>query len=432
MTTFDQILPRMVQVLRDVPRLSDLGPLLVNRDLNGRVRLIAGESLRADPRWTETLSALATRLKEELGPHAAPEESFLIFEEDVEAVIGRAPIFPLEGFDTVRVVDRLVTESPWTPIARESTGAPRVVFFSIKGGVGRSTTLAVSAWSLAQSGKRVLVLDLDLESPGLSSSLLPEERRPEFGLADWLVEDLVDNGHAVFEGLTASSSLSRDGEIHVVPAHGRNPGEYVSKLGRVFMPKVSADGTRKGWSERLSRLIGQIEERWKPDVILLDSRAGIDEVASACVTGLGARLVLLFSAEGDQTWSGYRILFDYWNRSGVIKEVREKLQVVGAMLPDVGTKESFESLREQAYDLFLPTYDEIPPGEVGADLWTFEEADETAPHYPWPILWNRGFSSLRSLHSRLESVDSREVGLVFGPLIENLKAAVSGESPGHV
>ena len=246
------------------------------------------------------------------------------------------------------------------------------------------------------------------------------------------MEDLVDNGHAVFEGLTASSSLSRDGEIHVVPAHGRNPGEYVSKLGRVFMPKVSADGTRKGWSERLSRLIGQIEERWKPDVILLDSRAGIDEVASACVTGLGARLVLLFSAEGDQTWSGYRILFDYWNRSGVIKEAREKLQVVGAMLPDVGTKESFESLREQAYDLFLPTYDEIPPGEVGADLWTFEEADETAPHYPWPILWNRGFSSLRSLHSRLESVDSREVGLVFGPLIENLKAAVSGESPGHV
>ena len=220
------------------------------------------------------------------------------------------------------------------------------------------------------------------------------------------------------------SPLSHDGVIHVVPSHGRDPGEYVSKLGRVFMPKVSSDGSRTGWTARLSRLIGELEDRLKPDVILLDSRAGIDEVASACVTALGAKLVLLFAVEGEQTWSGYRILFDYWNRSGVTEEIRKKLQVVGAMLPETGTKDSFEALRDRAYDLFLQTYDEIPPGEVGADLWTFEEMDETAPHYPWPILWNRGFASLRSLHSRLESVDPREVGLVFGPLLEGLNTAL--------
>jgi len=51
---------------------------------------------------------------------------------------------------------------------------------------------------LLRTGKRVLVLDLDLESPGLSSSLLPPDRQPMYGITDWLIEDLVDNADIVF------------------------------------------------------------------------------------------------------------------------------------------------------------------------------------------------------------------------------------------
>jgi hypothetical protein len=295
------------------------------------------------------------------------------------------------------------------------------VFFSIKGGVGRSTALAASAWALAQSGQRVLVLDLDLESPGLSSALLPEERRPTYGIADWLVEDLVDNGDAVFEDLMATSTLSHDGEIDVVPAHGRDPGEYIAKLGRVWMPKMRSDGTREAWSQRLSRLIDALEARWQPDVILLDSRAGIDEVASSCVTDLGAKLVLLFAIDGEQTWPGYRILFRHWRQSGVVRDIRERLQMVGAMIPETDAVEYFSGLRERGYDLFAEElYDEIPPGEVAGARWNFDASDEGAPHYPWAVRWHRGFAALRSLHTRLESIDAREVEAVFGPLIENL------------
>nr|VFK54806.1 MAG: hypothetical protein BECKTUN1418F_GA0071002_105615 [Candidatus Kentron sp. TUN]VFK55377.1 MAG: hypothetical protein BECKTUN1418D_GA0071000_103117 [Candidatus Kentron sp. TUN]VFK60452.1 MAG: hypothetical protein BECKTUN1418E_GA0071001_105814 [Candidatus Kentron sp. TUN] len=31
---------------------------------------------------------------------------------------------------------------------------------------------------------------------------------------------------------------------------------------------------------------------WKPDVVLIDSRAGLDEVASACLTDLSASMIL--------------------------------------------------------------------------------------------------------------------------------------------
>ncbi|MFB2351031.1 hypothetical protein, partial [Priestia megaterium] len=107
-------------------------------------------------------------------------------------------------------------------------------------------------------------------------------------ITDWLVEDLVDNGDAVFEDMVATSDIAHDGEIYVVPAHGHDPGDYIAKLGRVWMPKINDDGKQEGWSQRLRRLLDQLEQRWQPDIILIDSRSGIDEVASSCVTDLGA------------------------------------------------------------------------------------------------------------------------------------------------
>ena len=69
----------------------------------------------------------------------------------------------------------------------------------------------------------------------------------------------MDNGMAVFENMVAKSGLSHDGEIYVVPAHGDEPGEYVSKLGRVWMPKIG--GARESWAMRLNRLLLELEKR---------------------------------------------------------------------------------------------------------------------------------------------------------------------------
>src|SRR6202035_3691854 len=50
----------------------------------------------------------------------------------------------------------------------QSRAAGRIVtFYSFKGGTGRTMALANVAWILAANGKRVLVADWDLESPGL-------------------------------------------------------------------------------------------------------------------------------------------------------------------------------------------------------------------------------------------------------------------------
>jgi hypothetical protein len=429
-TTFDDILPKVAVIFQPhIEEILRIAPVYVNRDLNGRIRLIVAEQWAADLQAKNALASIAQSLFEQLGAHAFPAHQAILFEEKIDTVVQACFAAPLADVDGVWVIDRLATEGNWSTIAPVAAGVPRVVFFSIKGGVGRSTAMAAAAWSLAQSGKRVLVLDLDLESPGLSSSLLPNERRPTFGITDWLVEDLVGNGDAVLREMVVTSTLSHDGDIYVIPAHGANPGEYVSKLGRAWMPKVTADGQRESWSQRLQRLLNALEDSIKPDVILIDSRAGIDEVASACVTDLGAALVLLFAIDGEQTWSGYRILFQHWRTTNVVRNIRERLQLVGAVIPELGGVEYVSTLREGAWTLFSDElYDEVAPGEIASgDVWSFDASEEGAPHSPWPIRWHRGFAALRSLHARLDGIDTNEVSSVFGDLIDGITRMANPE-----
>jgi hypothetical protein len=97
------------------------------------------------------------------------------------------------------------------------------------------------------------------------------------------------------------------------------------------------------------------------------------------------------------------------------------------MIPDdEGRVAYFERLRERAWNVFAgELYDEVPPGETTAELFSYEETDAGAPHYPWPIRWNRGFAALRSLHARLQDVDETDVQSVFGVLIDGVATVLA-------
>lgn len=444
MTSFDHILPALAQVM--VARWDALEPLLpifVNRDLNGRVRLFLDATLEPTgegEQWRK-LQDLANAIHANLSPHVGEPGQILDFKDSLLDLIKASTTYPLSDqlgnvLPNVYVVDRLAQEATWETISNDDSRFPRVVFYSMKGGVGRSTALAASAWALAEAGQRVLVLDLDLESPGLSTSLLPASRQPAYGITDWLVEDLVNNGDAVLDQMHASlGALQRGGELIVVPSYGDNPGEYVSKLGRVWMPGFTADGQRQTWSERLLRMIQQLEAKHQPTIVLIDSRAGIDEVASACVTDLDAKLIYLFALDSLQTWQGYRILFEHWRLHDVATKIRERLRVVGALLPTWGDQafsQATAQLRENAYLNFSQIlYDEELAGAVlplTDEPFNFDLYDVDAPHSPLAIGWNQGFAAIGSLHDRLAASEANQIEFVFGPLIDSLLAVCGAET----
>src|SRR5262245_50593676 len=66
-----------------------------------------------------------------------------------------------------------------------------ITFYSYKGGTGRSMALANVAWILASTGKKVLMVDWDLEAPGLHRYFHPFLVDKELTSTDGLMELLM-------------------------------------------------------------------------------------------------------------------------------------------------------------------------------------------------------------------------------------------------
>jgi hypothetical protein len=195
------------------------------------------------------------------------------------------------------------------------------------------------------------------------------------------------------------------------------------------MSKRGPDHSKEPWQIRLNRLLGELEMRYKPDVVLIDSRAGIDEVSSACITSLGAELILLFAVDSEQTWSGYDILFKHWLRNNTVQNIRDRLQIVAALVPETRSQEYVEGLCEHAWDLFTnKLYDTVPPGDPSAEYFNYDKSDGEAPHYPWRVLWNRGFAVLPNLYEPLQqSIITDQIQGTFGQLINQIKGTVEND-----
>jgi hypothetical protein len=219
------------------------------------------------------------------------------------------------------------------------------------------------------------------------------------------------------------SDISHNGSVYVVPAHGKEAGEYIAKLGRVWLPKHRADNSREPWQNRLNRLLGDLETQYKPDIVLIDSRAGIDEVSSACIAGLGAEIILLFALDSEQTWNGYDILFRHWMRNNAVLKIRDRLQIAGALVPETNQQEYIDGLCERAWDLFTNRlYDQISADDPAVELFSYDKSNTDAPHYPWCVFWNRGFATLQNIHEPMrQSAITEQIQGIFGQLINPIK-----------
>lgn len=295
--------------------------------------------------------------------------------------------------------------------------AKRCVFFSVKGGVGRSSALTMLAISLAQLGKRVLVVDGDFESPGISSSLLPAgEGQADYGVVDWLIAQSLGADTTslermaltrVIEPSPLNAKLALSGQVLVAPAYGRQTEAYVSKLARIYRRSEAG----KTYAERLNDFLFCAESQHRIDVTLFDCRAGIDDTAAAAITQLQADVSLLFAINTSQTWDSYRLLFKHLRRNLALFantmnaqasgdepwDLRHSLRIVSALTPqEHGAYNGyFENFRQNAYDTFSEIYEE----DIGDTPRAYAPApdDAEAPHSPSRVMWVeslRAFSPL--------------------------------------
>ncbi|TDP94986.1 CATRA system-associated protein [Labedaea rhizosphaerae] len=169
-----------------------------------------------------------------------------------------------------------------------------ITFYSYKGGVGRSFTLANVAVLLARWGYRVLAIDWDLEAPGLHhyfAPLLPEA--PKGGVVD-LADEFLAN---MTEPRDHAVRLTLDDGVVDLLAAGRQDEEYTSRVQRIDWARLYD----QGFAEFLERCRELWTERY--DFVLIDSRTGISDIGGICTAHLPDRLVVLFTAN-DQSVDG--------------------------------------------------------------------------------------------------------------------------------
>lgn len=333
---------------------------------------------------------------------------------------------------TVLMLDRQIIGQDWlrTKVDDDVAHPPRIVFYALKGGVGRSTALAMLAYRLARDGKQVLLIDFDLESPGLSGLLLPPERVAACGLVDWFVEDAVSQGELVLNDLLSDSPLAdhTPGSIRIAAAMGQGEQAYLSKLARVYADIPSPSGPRC-FAQRMVRIVEILEERERPDVVLIDSRGGLHDIAAVAIASL-ATVALLFATDSEQTWQDYAQLFKHWNRyPAVLRQVRERLAIVQALFPETDQQHRAERFVQRAYDLFAEhLYDQIEPGEEPVpDTFSFALDAEDAPHFPFRVRWNARFQEFNPLAGReAGGLDDTDVDLAFGPFFEKVIDSIPG------
>ena len=421
--SFDDMHDLIEGVLNSIGTGAVPGGIYLVRDLSGRLRISAPEATQEDREARGALQRLAGALEDALVAHSYPAQDGVLFVDD--ALLKMLDDTALELRPGLFLADRLITGRSWWTVGdlgREDD-ATRIALYSVKGGVGRSTTAAVLAWDLARRGERVLAIDMDLESPGLSPAMLEPERQPQFGVTDWFVEDLVGQGDRVIRDMLAAPAWAQDfdGDVCLASAHGRDPGEYLAKLGRVYM-----DTTLETWTKRLERLLSDLEAAFQPTFVLLESRSGLHDIAAATVTDLNAE-VLLFATEAESTWTDYGILLRHWNRHGLARHIRERLSVVSALTPIPDRDAYMEQFRPRVWDLFRDhLYDAVSGSEDTGDDFSFDLDDEDAPHNPMEISWTVSFSTGASLRD----LDEETVQSAYGRFLKSFDQRVYATGDG--
>lgn len=178
-------------------------------------------------------------------------------------------------------------------------------FYSYKGGVGRTLALVNIANRLAEFGKKVCILDFDLEAPGLQSKYAKELQQPiRKGLVDYIYSYAVENvqPRQISDYMVDIHLSNAINTIHLCAAGDVDSSDYWKKLARINWWNLFYAENSYGIDFFLN-LKKQIEEELTPDFLLIDSRTGITEM-SAITMSLLADDVVFLAANNEENIKG--------------------------------------------------------------------------------------------------------------------------------
>ncbi|WP_420128795.1 KGGVGR-motif variant AAA ATPase [Longimicrobium sp.] len=233
-------------------------------------------------------------------------------------------------------------------------------FYSWKGGVGRTMAMGNVGVQLARRGKRVLLVDWDLEAPGLDRYFQPSDHATKSLLSVKDPSDrtgllgLLSDAGAEKSQLRPEAWLRRCTRVelpplprplrpasatpHPEPLHllgsGLGSSAYATRLQDFSWGSFFADSNGGQWLEQLR---GQWREAY--DVVLIDSRTGLTDSGGVCTVQMPDALVLVFTANTQSLEDGLTFLSGVHQARAAFAFERAPLTVVPLLARWEGDRE---------------------------------------------------------------------------------------------
>jgi cellulose biosynthesis protein BcsQ len=194
-------------------------------------------------------------------------------------------------------------------------GSPKIAaFYSYKGGVGRTTTLLATLGALLEmrpssAPVRVLVIDADLEAPGLTFDIPgPTDR---FCLLDFLalVHDADDWRTSAVP--LAAERLRQSSEMLELRS-GRTSFYFLPAFldaNQIFAPSITMEQVvrARGRAHVIAEAFAALGQAIGADVVLVDLRAGVTEISSPLLLDPRVQTILVTSCNG-QSITGTKLV----------------------------------------------------------------------------------------------------------------------------
>ncbi len=250
-----------------------------------------------------------------------------------------------------------------------------ITFYSYKGGVGRTLALGNMAWEAASNGKSVVVIDFDLEAPGLPS-LVPfrepikkhlKDKQKNGGLFEFIQ---YFQKHQVIPSLSdfyaaapiRNNDFTGSGEIHIVPAGHENVA-YRDKLQSFDWDKFYEEENGR---ELFYNFRNTIEFQFdKPDIVLIDSRTGLTDIGGICTLLLPDKVVI-FTGLNDQNLNGCKTVIDTIEKHSGVREDSKYLApidiiIVASHVPETEEQDLRKERIQKALKVFRRNIDVTLP-----------------------------------------------------------------------
>lgn len=270
-------------------------------------------------------------------------------------------------------------------------------FYSYKGGVGRSMALANVADVLARRGRRILMIDFDLEAPGLEQyfAINLEGVRRHAGLLDLLLGykqamSVARTSDAPFRHVEnficpVYERLPGGGRLDLMPAGQRQDRE---QLARYALNLRSFD-----WQDFYFNWQGELFFEWlrreltaargdataRYDLVLVDSRTGVTEMGGICGYQLADLIVMMCAANHQNVHGTANMLRDF--RSPNVEALRGgrplQIMIVPARVEQRDPK-LLEAFHARFHEAFAA---HVPPAMKTAGIGFTDLTIPYEPHY---------------------------------------------------